>query len=149
MTDVCTSRRKHAERGASLVEFALVAMTFFLALFGVLEVGRLLWVHNTLTEAVRNGTRYATLHTPNEAQVKAVVVYGSAAPAAGAHPVAAGLTTNMVNVTYSSPFGVKIGSVTVTISGYIFKFAVPLVGNTLNLAPYKSTMTAESAGMVP
>jgi Flp pilus assembly protein TadG len=143
------STMQQSERGATLLEFSIAAMVFFLALFGVLEVGRLLWVHNTLSEAVRQGARYAALHAPNEAQVKAVVVYGTAVPTAGAHPVAAGLTTDKVQVAYSSPFGVKVGTVTVTISGYAFQFAVPLIGNTLNLPAYKSTMTAESAGVVP
>lgn len=138
-----------SERGATLLEFSLAAMVFFLALFGVLEVGRLLWIHNTLTEAVRQGARYASLHAQNEAQVKAVVVYGVAVPAAGAQPVAAGLTTDLVQVAYSSPFGVKIGAVTVTISGYAFNFTVPLLGRVVNLPMYKSTMTAESAGVMP
>ena len=49
------------QRGAALVEFALVATVFLTVLFGIIEFGRLLWTHNALTDATRRGVRYATL----------------------------------------------------------------------------------------
>ena len=39
-------RNNKSERGAALVEFAIVATIFFSVLFGVLEFGRLFWTHN-------------------------------------------------------------------------------------------------------
>ncbi len=139
--------RKAAENGASLVEFSIAGTVFFLALFGVLEVGRLLWVHNSLTEAARSGSRFAVINAKNASAVKNMVVYGNTAGTGQA--VVPGLTTGMVDVNYSDPYFVKTGTATVTISGYTFTFSVPMIGNTLNLPVYKSTMTAESAGTVP
>lgn len=144
----CNQLRK-AEAGATLLEFSIAATVFFMALFGVLEVSRLFWVHNVLTEAVRNGSRYAVLHQKTQqsiTDVTALIVYGTVSPAQGAQAVVPGLTTNMVTVTYSNDFGVKLGTATVTITGYVFNFSVPLIGSTVSMPTYKSTMTGESAG---
>lgn len=46
-------------RGQSMVEFALVAPLFFLLLFGVIEMGRLVWTNHELTNGVREGARLA------------------------------------------------------------------------------------------
>ncbi len=148
MTRSYFKQSRNAEDGATLVEFSIAASVFFIALFGVLEVSRLLWTHNALTDAARSGSRYAVLHQQNATAVQNVVVYGAASPAAGAQPIVPGLTTAMVTVTYNN-FGVNLGTATITISGYTFNFSVPLIGSTVNLPAYKSVMTGESAGVIP
>lgn len=45
--------------GQSLVEFALVAPLFFLLIFGVLDLGRVLFTQMTLQHALRQAGRYA------------------------------------------------------------------------------------------
>jgi Flp pilus assembly protein TadG len=51
------------ERGAAMVEFALVAALIFIPLvFGVIEFGRLIWAKNMVTAAAREGVRYAIVH---------------------------------------------------------------------------------------
>ncbi len=50
-------------RGATLVEFALVAPVVFMFIFGLVEFGRLLMVQQALTNAAREGCREATLAT--------------------------------------------------------------------------------------
>ena len=45
--------------GQSLVEFALVAPLFFLLIFGVLDLGRVLFTQMTLQHALREAGRYA------------------------------------------------------------------------------------------
>lgn len=49
-------------RAQSLVEFALVAPLFFLLVFGLIEGARLAWTYNTLTNATKEGSRYALVH---------------------------------------------------------------------------------------
>jgi hypothetical protein len=51
------ARRK--ERGASAVEFAIVAPLVILLLFAIVEVCALFWVNLTMQYAVREGARYA------------------------------------------------------------------------------------------
>jgi Flp pilus assembly protein TadG len=51
------------ESGAAMVEFAVVAVLFFIPLiFGIIEFGRVVWAKNMITAAAREGTRYAVVH---------------------------------------------------------------------------------------
>ena len=49
------------EKGAALVEFALVAPLFFLVLFAIIEFGYLYWANLSMQHAVREGARYAVV----------------------------------------------------------------------------------------
>ena len=140
------------QHGSALLEFSIAGTVLFIALFGALEVCRLLWTYNALADAVRSGARYASMHTTTEAAqtaVKNVVVYGTANPGEGARPVATGLLTSNVTLTYSGDFGVKQGSVRVRLSNYSFSFIVPLFGASLTLPAYEVVITGESAGIEP
>lgn len=137
------------ERGAALVELSIAAVVFLTSVFAVLEFGRLLWVHNALTDAARRGARYAVSRRKSEADdAKRVAVYGTADDGATT-PLVSGLTPAMVSVTHSGDFNVGQGTVTVEIENYDFKFVVPLVGTTIRMPEYRTTLTAESAGEVP
>ena len=145
-----TGRR--GERGAALLEFTIGAVVFMTAVFAVLEFGRLLWVHNALTDAARRGARYAINHDRSGtdiANAQKVAVYGTATPAADARPLVNELNTGQVKVNHSSSYGVGQGSVSVTIEGYRFNFVVPIVGTTITMPTYRTTLTGESAGQVP
>lgn len=142
------NRKNSNQRGATLVEMAIAGSVFLTVLFALLEFSRLLWTHNALSDAARNGARYAAISTQNTANVQNMVVYGTTSPAGDAKPVVYGLTTGNVVVSYSG-FGVKQGSVTVRITNYRFNFVVPLIGTSLTLPDYKATLTGESAGYVP
>lgn len=54
------SARRHArQRGVAAVEFALVAMIFFLLTFGIVELARALYICNTLQEVTRRAAALA------------------------------------------------------------------------------------------
>ncbi len=142
------------QRGAALVEFAIVATVFLTVLFGILEFGRLYWTHNALRDAARRGVRYATIRKNDSAGIDAVkkmVVYGDPnANPATATPVVNGLTMGAVNVEYRNYNGVLLSSrATVSISNFQFKFAVPLIGGTMTMPAYRTSQVGESAGFVP
>ena len=140
-------RSRDNERGATLVEFAIGVTVFVTAMFAVLEFGRALWVHNALTDAARRGARYATMHSATDVnQVKNVVVYGD--PAGGGQPLLNNLSTANVNVNYNA-FGLNDGTVSVSITNYQFQFVVPIIGTTITMPNYTTTLTAESAGYIP
>ena len=142
-------RARRGERGAALVEFAIGATVFLTALFAVLEGGHLLWTHNALTDAARRGARYAVTHPQGAAaDVQNVVVFGDAQPAADAQPLVPRLTAANVQVAYNG-FGVGAGRVTVSIENYDYNFVVPLLGVTLRMPRYQTTLTGESAGYTP
>jgi Flp pilus assembly protein TadG len=142
------------ERGAGLVEFALVGMVFLTVLFSIVEFGRLLWTHNALEDATRRGVRYATLRKNDAAGTLAVqkmVVYGDPNANPGtATPVVSGLTTSDVAVSYANYNGIQLSAkATVSITNYQFRFAVPLFGGALTMPSYQTSLPGESAGVVP
>lgn len=56
-------RRARADTsGQALVETALVLPLLLLLIVGLFDVGRAIWLSNTLASAVREGTRYGIVH---------------------------------------------------------------------------------------
>ena len=146
------------QKGTSMAEFAVVALLFFMIIFGIIEFGRLLYTHNALTDATRRGARYAVLHDSGAPCVINVVVYGEAninpdTCAPTGPPLINGLTTSNVDVEYrgsgSFGYGMNLGTVTVTITSYQFNLSIPLFRRTLTMPAYKTVLTAESAGIIP
>ena len=139
--------KRDSERGGTLVEFAIAATVFISCMFAVVEFGRALWIHNALADAARRGARYAVINSSaNSAQVKNVVVFGD--PAGGSQPLVNNLTTGNVTVNYNG-FGLNEGTVNVSITGYQFQFVVPIIGTTINMPSYTTTLVAENAGFIP
>jgi Flp pilus assembly protein TadG len=156
---VRVQRFNRDERGAALVEFALGAAIFMTAVFAVLEFGVLLWTHNALTDAARRGARYAinqcnpvdgacSNSSTSIERTKNIVIYGTPSPVTGAQPLVRGLTASNVQVVYSS-FGVSAGKVTVSIESFDYGFVLPLLGTSIRMPPYRTTLTGENAGYVP
>jgi Flp pilus assembly protein TadG len=145
---------RKSERGAALAQFAIVATIFMTVMFGVIEFGRLFWTHNALKDAARRGARYAAVRKNDSAGITAVknmVVYGDPNANAGtAQPVVAGLTTANVQVEYQNYNGILLSSrATVSIVNYQFQFAVPLIGTSITMPAYRTSLPGESAGFVP
>jgi hypothetical protein len=61
-------RKRHApgrhdrRRGQSLAEFALVLPLFLAMVFGIIDLGRVIWAMDDLGNAAREGARYASVH---------------------------------------------------------------------------------------
>jgi Flp pilus assembly protein TadG len=124
------------QRGAAVVEFAIVLPLLLLIAFGIFEFGRAIYVYNTLVKATRDAARYYAAHQPGNpppsaATIRNLAVYGNTT-GTGA-PLAPGLTTAMVTLCdwISCPGTNKaqgaapvVNLVTVTITAYTF---VPLV----------------------
>ena len=153
--------KKSRERGSTLVEFAIGATVFLTVMFGVIEFGRALWTHNALADAARRAARYAvnqpaaspagtktsgTNVGPSISAIRNVAVYGD--PAGGSKPLVTDLTPENLNIQYTN-FGVGSGTVAVTITNYQFKFVMPIVGTSIQMPDYNTTLTGESAGTMP
>lgn len=48
-------------RGQALVEFALIIPIFLLLVFGLVDLGRAVFISNSLAEAARDGARYGSV----------------------------------------------------------------------------------------
>src|SRR3712207_825028 len=53
------TRHAGSERGAAVMEMALVGPLLFLLLFGITEFGRAVWLYDTASHAAREASRYA------------------------------------------------------------------------------------------
>ena len=90
------------EAGATMLEFTLVGIGLIFVLISFFEMARGMWIYQTLTYAVREGTRYAMVHgkdcaTPNTCQVtigQIVGVIQSAGPGLDPNHTTVTLTTN-------------------------------------------------------
>jgi Flp pilus assembly protein TadG len=84
------NRALRGSEGQDLVEFALVVPILLLLLFGILEMGRLVFTYNTLANAAREGARFGIVH-PSSAGAGTC----AAAPA-GIATAACALTTGLM-----------------------------------------------------
>ena len=69
-----TAARIRGRKGAAMLEFTLVGIAMIFMLISFFEIARGMWTYHTLSYAVREGTRYASVHgkdcaSPNTCQV--------------------------------------------------------------------------------
>lgn len=57
---------RFCRNGVAAIEFALVAPVFFLLVFAVVELGRMMMIQQSLTNAAREGCRKAVLATTTD-----------------------------------------------------------------------------------
>jgi Flp pilus assembly protein TadG len=74
---------RRGTRGQSLVEFALVLPIFLLLLFGVIDGGRVIFMHTTLSQAAREAARVASVEASwiNSSDAGCGATNGPACPA--------------------------------------------------------------------
>lgn len=154
---------KRGERGATLLEFTVVAGVFFMMLMGILAGANLYFTHNALVEATRRGARFAATQAasnpagtvtscvapgcgPSLTAIRNYAIYGNAAGSGSA--LLSNLQPANVSVEYAS-FGVGTGSVSVSITGYNYNFVVPGISRQIAMPAYRSTAAGESAGTFP
>jgi hypothetical protein len=88
-------------RGAAMVEFAIIALLFFVLLFGIIEFARAMFTWNTMVEATRRGARVAAVCPASLTgmnQAKRAAIFDST-PEDGTESLL-GLTANNIIVEY-------------------------------------------------
>ncbi len=141
---------KDDERGANLVEFAIIAPLLFLLLFGVIEFARLGYAFSEVWTAAREGARYATVVGDEDGNGEPNFVDCDGIEAAALSKVVVGtLGAADVDITYTTPSsttrGCQGGLTDPTDGGDIdpgteitvevraaFNSVVPLIGQFLN-----------------
>ena len=148
------------QSGITTVEFALVGAVALLILIGCLEIGRMLYVWNTVGEATRRAAHVAAICPMND---PAIAQAAMVVPSGDKSAVLNGLTAGMVQVTYLTSTGgttTDLGSVqyvSVAISGYTHTLLLgglmSLFGGyavaTVAVPPFTTTVPRESLGYVP
>ena len=127
------------ERGAELIEFAIVLPTLLLVLGGMMDLGFLFQRYEVVTNAAREGARVAALPNYQDADVTARV---------SAYMTAAGLTCSGC-ATVGAPINVTVGSQCVRVRQVTVTYPTQLIiiGPVFSLMGGGSTktLTATSA----
>ena len=120
-----SKRRLRRQRGQALVE-SVLTLTAFLAIFmGMIEVGEILYVHQTLVERTRSAVRWGAVNdwddTNSPTEITNIVLYGTATPADNSTGIF-GLTAGNVNVSRPEPDYSAADRIVVSVSGYTLTF---------------------------
>ena len=112
-------------RGQSLVEFSLILPVLMILVFGILDFGLGLRSYISLSNAVREGARYASVGNPIgiESDCNGMTndtVYGRICVATG------GLDLTELDPDVSFPQGVAPGNSVVVSADYTYRFVTPL-----------------------
>lgn len=83
-------RCRQNERGATVVELALVLVMLLAILSCIMEFGRAVWIYASIAHAAREGTRFAIVHgaeslTPADTAAVRTYVQGQAGFGSAAH----------------------------------------------------------------
>lgn len=111
-------RRRRSERGATIAEAAVTVVSLFFLLMGAVEFGRAYSIYQTLTDAAREGARYAvapdssTETLPDQTAVTTHInpflagsnISGSTVTLAATTHTVNGITVNYSQVTVSAPY---------------------------------------------
>ena len=143
------------ESGSTTVELAIVSTLFFWLLLAVIEVGRVMYTMNALSEATRLGARAASV-----CQVQNDVIGNIATFNGGG--LLGNFDSSHVTINYldedgsvvadpspANEFGfLQVRYVQVSISGYDYKMMIPGMGS-ITLPSFSTTLPRESFGIVP
>lgn len=140
---LAASRRstpRNQQGGAAIVEFALIAMFFFMLLIGIMEFGRWLFTLNAASEATRWGARLAVVcdnTEPQKEKIKKKIV-----------SILHGVSDEQVDITYSPPGCASVTCITdVTVSmkqSAKFTAMIPFFSGSYQIPPFTVTLPRES-----
>ncbi len=129
-------KRKANQRGATAVEFAIVAALLCTLLIGIMEFGRLLFYWNTAGEATRLGARIAVVCNKDDSEIKLKM-----------RQMLSFLTDDQISVQYD-PVGCTVDTcrnVTVSIApGISVRTFIPFVPITPSLPGFSTSLPRES-----
>ena len=139
-------RKKHSERGQSLVETSLVLLLFLMMLIGIIDFGQVLYFHESLVERARAAARYGAIHPTDTTGIQNMAVYNSAT--AGSSPILSGMDTSMVDV-QNPDINTSSARVVVTITNYPISFISPYIAQTFHNRAVMVSMSAEGGNQLP
>ena len=137
-------------QGITAVEFAIVGSLFFMLLFAILEISRLMYLLNSLDNVTRATARLASVcDVTEQAEFKTLAMDNMSI---------GDLTTDQIQVQYlDDEFTavdainqkIDIQYVQASIQNYDIRLIIPFVGFTVSAPPFQVTIRSESLGIVP
>ena len=141
-----SERLRKRQRGAALLEGALVLGTLLTMILFIEEMGRMLVFQQMFTERARAGARAAAVSAYSTTTVQNYVLYNNATAPAGNPAGFFGLTSTNVVVTRLGTAGNWDDRIQVTISNYPMFDFVPLLEHTYTVPPITVTVPVGSLG---
>lgn len=140
--------------GLATVEFALVGLLTFIILFGAIEMGRLLYTWNALTDGTRRGARVAAVCPLNHPAIANVTIWNrpSGTNTGLGFPNLAATNVRVAYLTAAGATGATVANaafVRVSIVNYQLPLFIPLLDLTVSMPTFETTLPAESLGIVP
>ena len=144
------------QKGATTVEFAIVASVMLMILFGVIEFGRVMFVGNALAESTRRGARLAAVCPVGDPMpAQAAILAG----ADGVSLIDANLTVANVSIVYLDVNGAPVANPAVNLAAiryvrtsivdYQQQMLIPFIMPSFLMPSFVATLPAESLGYGP
>ena len=144
------------QKGTTTVEFAIIGTLFFVILFGIVELGRALFVWNGLADITRRAARIAAVCPPNDPDITRAAIYNAVTDGSDSS-VISGLDSADVKLRYFTstmtfePFPAttgfsKVRYVQASIAGYTHQLLIPTMNMTITPPDFATTVPAESLG---
>lgn len=142
-----TRMKNRRERGQALIESALTTFVFLVLLIGVIDVGQVLYVHQSIVERVRSAVRYGAVRPFDAEAIKNMVLYDqSTVPDTGDDDVVPEgflrMNSEMVSVVRQDAT-FKEDRIVVTVDGYPFTFFIPFIAGVYQGKPISASMPYE------
>ena len=144
---------KYRQQGLSTVEFAIVAVVLFTMIFGVIEVGRALFVASALDEATRRGARMGVDCPINDpATAQAAAFNNALIPGLDASDIVVDYLDDSAGIVGNpaDPAGfITIRYVRVRVVGFQHQMFIPLVTplSLFTMPEYATVLPRESLGI--
>ncbi len=147
---------RRRQSGVTSVEFAIIGAAALLVLFAVIEVGRAVFVLNTLNEATRRSARMATVCPIDDPAIREVAMFNAPGGGTGSRFVG-GLGPEHIELEYLTRNGdpitdpvadfLQIHFVRTRIVGYQHQMLIPFVNYMFTTPEFGTTLRRESLGV--
>ena len=129
-----------------MLESTLVYTAFLMLLIGMIDLGHVLFLHQSITERVRDAVRYGASREATadvETAMKNIVLYHTPTPAREATP-SFGLTADKVHVARAAGVAQNPNTITVSVADLSFRFLTPFAHGTRTSRTISATLPMES-----
>jgi len=141
--------------GTTTVEFAIIGAVMLMVLFGVIEIGRAMFVMNALGEATRRAARMATVCPINDPAIAQVGLFN--APGGSSNRILGNLSATNFTVEYLNADGgvvadpvanfSQIHFVRTRIANYQHQILIPFATRLFTTPGFATTLRRESLGV--
>ena len=137
------------------MEFAIVGAAALTVLIGCIEIGRMLFVWNSVGEATRRAARLAAICPVNDPAILRAALLNATGADIPSSAYLYGLTPSNVSLTYLNSAGAStavfadIAFVRVAITGYVHTLLIPFVSPQITVPAFSTTLPTESLGYIP